>query len=200
MWSPAGSPAKTFPQRVKVEDLPAHVRDFGLKCCASLAKFGLALSGRKTRRTCVLADSASSSRDLPAWGMTCGGVCWELGTSARPTAATECGYLPTPTTAGNELSPSMRKHAAHERLWTWLRDRGHLPTPTAQSYGSNRGGAGGRTGRLRPSIDTLAAGLNVLILREWAMGWPIGWTALEPLATDRFQQWLRWHTEFFQTE
>jgi len=25
---------------------------------------------------------------------------------------------------------------------------------------------------------------------EWLMGWPIGWTALEPLATDKFQQWL----------
>jgi hypothetical protein len=23
------------------------------------------------------------------------------------------------------------------------------------------------------------------------MGWPIGWTALGPLATDRFQSWLK---------
>jgi DNA (cytosine-5)-methyltransferase 1 len=28
---------------------------------------------------------------------------------------------------------------------------------------------------------------------EWLMGWPLGWTALEPLAMDRFQQWLRLH-------
>jgi hypothetical protein len=28
---------------------------------------------------------------------------------------------------------------------------------------------------------------------EWYMGWPIGWTALEPLATDKFQQWLNSH-------
>lgn len=28
---------------------------------------------------------------------------------------------------------------------------------------------------------------------EWFMGWPIGWTASEPLATDRFQQWLLGH-------
>ncbi len=25
----------------------------------------------------------------------------------------------------------------------------------------------------------------------WLMGWPIGWTALEPLATGRFRRWLR---------
>jgi DNA (cytosine-5)-methyltransferase 1 len=28
---------------------------------------------------------------------------------------------------------------------------------------------------------------------EWLMGWPIGWTDLEPLATDRFQLWLEKH-------
>ena len=30
---------------------------------------------------------------------------------------------------------------------------------------------------------------------EWLMGWPIGWTACEPLEMDRFQQWPRWHSE-----
>lgn len=28
---------------------------------------------------------------------------------------------------------------------------------------------------------------------EWLMGWPIGWTALPPLATDRFRRWSRLH-------
>lgn len=28
---------------------------------------------------------------------------------------------------------------------------------------------------------------------EWLMGWPIGWTGLEPLATDRFREWLELH-------
>lgn len=31
---------------------------------------------------------------------------------------------------------------------------------------------------------------------EWFMGWPIGWTASEPLATDRFQQWLLGHGRY----
>ena len=31
-----------------------------------------------------------------------------------------------------------------------------LPTPSAQSYGSNQGGAAGRTGKARPSLDTMA--------------------------------------------
>ena len=31
---------------------------------------------------------------------------------------------------------------------------------------------------------------------EWLMGWPIGWTDLEPLATDKFQQWLAQFGDF----
>jgi hypothetical protein len=70
-----------------------------------------------------------------------------------------------------------------------------LPTPTATSYGYNRGGSAGRVGPKRPSIDTIAKshGLCELAIREWAMGWPIGWTALEPLETDKWHEWLRWH-------
>ena len=30
---------------------------------------------------------------------------------------------------------------------------------------------------------------------EWLMGWPLGWTALEPLGTDKYQQWRRLHGE-----
>ena len=28
---------------------------------------------------------------------------------------------------------------------------------------------------------------------EWLMGWPIGWTALKPLGTDKCQQWQQQH-------
>lgn len=35
---------------------------------------------------------------------------------------------------------------------------------------------------------------------EWLMGWPLGWTDLKPLATDRFRSWLRQHSASFSTE
>ena len=31
---------------------------------------------------------------------------------------------------------------------------------------------------------------------EWLMGWPIGWTAVEPWATGRYQQFMRWRSAF----
>jgi hypothetical protein len=98
--------------------------------------------------------------------MTHGGACWELGTSARHTNETECG--------------------------SWL------PTPSASSYGYNQGGSAGRVGKKRYSLDSLAKldGLDPLPLREWMMGWPQGWTALEPLETAKFQQWQRSHGLF----
>jgi hypothetical protein len=35
---------------------------------------------------------------------------------------------------------------------------------------------------------------------EWLMGWPIGWTDLQPLATDRFRQWRLSHGAFLAAD
>lgn len=58
------------------------------------------------------------------------------------------------------------------------------PTPTAnrrsglQSHGQNA-----ILGQLNPQFV------------EWLQGWPIGWTDLGALATDRYHEWLRQHGE-----
>ncbi len=93
------------------------------------------------------------------------------------------------------------------------------PTPSASSYGTNQGGAAGRTGPIRMSLATMARrnmwptptvcgnynkaglskssgdGLATAVIKkssgqtggplnpkwvEWLMGFPIGWTDLEP--------------------
>jgi hypothetical protein len=160
---------------------------------------------------------SSSCKTLPAWGFMRDGVCSELKTSERPILEKGCGLLPTPTGAGNEMSPSMSKWPGHRRLMEFYSrlpspratdaDRGgrgdllqawrdnsnshfSLPTPTAR--GNNRGGAAGRTGKKRPSLESLTGG-PWISFREWMMGWPIGWTALQPLETARFQEWRDWH-------
>lgn len=73
-----------------------------------------------------------------------------------------------------------------------------FPTPNASDY-RDRGNLS------NPSIQRrIALGKQINLSMEvggqlnpnwveWLMGWPIGWTALEPLATDRFQQWLDAH-------
>jgi len=145
--------------------------------------------------------------------------------------------LATATATANQLAPSMQKHKGCREIQL-------LPTPAAQSYGSNQGGAAGRVGPVRPSLETMArhnlwptprsadadkgrrtpegaakdlarkpgpdlvtmvmvntprttprsareldgvsplgnGGLNPTWV-EWLMGFPSGWTALEPSAT-----------------
>lgn len=61
----------------------------------------------------------------------------------------------------------------------------YLPTPSAQTYGSNRGGGAGRVGEIRHSLDSL--GIKNPRYREWMMGFPIGWTEIKDWAT----QWYR---------
>jgi hypothetical protein len=72
-----------------------------------------------------------------------------------------------------------------------------LPTPSASSYGSNRGGAAGRTGKVRPSLGTLAKQGELpghprgQLSPEWiepVMGYLIGWTELGDLETQWFRQ------------
>ena len=33
---------------------------------------------------------------------------------------------------------------------------------------------------------------------EWLMGWPIGWTGLEPLAMDKYHEWRRQHGGYWE--
>ncbi len=172
--SPAGSPARTSQaQPGEVQGSTAIVRAYGLRCSASLARYGLRMSLPKTPRSCELKDWTGSLQGLPTWGSMRRGVCSDLGTLARPVEGTECGLWPAPRammgpkrTWGISQNPSPNRKRPREGV-------ARVATVLAEV---RRFGAAPRTSRV-----------------EWLMGWPIGWSASEPLATDRFQQWLRSH-------
>ena len=251
-WSLEGFPARTSVRLDNEKGLMVSTPDCGERWLASFPKPGRSLYSSKIRHIFALADLSECSKTLTAWGTTRRGVCLERKIVELHTRENGCGSLPTPTTVGNEMSPSMREWPAHRRLmeflgrfklptlraskwgpedshgntsnWLCLRDalaclptprasdadrggrgdllqawRGNsnshfksLPTPTAARYGSNRGGANGRTGKIRPSLEALTGG-PWISFREWMMGWPLGWSGSAPLATDRFQQWFDWH-------
>lgn len=64
-----------------------------------------------------------------------------------------------------------------------------LPTPTADDTGhrTKRYSQGGQ------ALSLVVGGKLNPPWVEWLMGWPVGWTALEPLVTDRCRPWLRLH-------
>jgi hypothetical protein len=118
-------------------------------------------------------------------------------------------YLPTPTATANMLSPSMQKWPAHRNLWpTPVADGDRTtnyaqggtslgwavrnwPTPTVQDAKNN--GAPSQMVRNTPPLNAVAGGALNPPWVEWLMGWPIGWTDLQPLAMVKYRRWLRSH-------
>ena len=67
------------------------------------------------------------------------------------------------------------------------RDRGHLGSGATQ----RRQEKGKQLG-LSQSVSTESGALNPSWV-AWLMGWPIGWTRFESLATDKCREWSRTH-------
>lgn len=165
----------------------------GLKCSGSFLKSSRSTYSQRTPPTSEPRDLDLSSKDLPTKGMMLRGVCYPLLTSVPTTSESGCGfsvenYLPTPTTMGNQLADSMMKHRGCRNLKDFLK---RLPTPTA--HNAKEGGYPAEGTRNTPTLGWEVGGKIPPILTEWMMGWPIGWTDLEPLATDKFRLWLQQH-------
>jgi len=62
-------------------------------------------------------------------------------------------------------------------------ESGLWPTPKAASGGGNSGGANSRRTAIQNGLY-IPSSINPN-LYEWLMGWPLGWTDLKPLATDK---------------
>lgn len=118
----------------------------------------------------------------------------------RPTlgAMAKHNLWPTPTVCGN-YNRKGASASSGDGLSTAVK---MWPTPCASasaSKGSSPAALTRKSGRSRETdrIDHAVMASDGGQLNpqwvEWLMGWPIGHTALEPLATGRFQEWLQQH-------
>lgn len=129
----------------------------------------------------------------------------------RPTEESESGLWPTPTCGGGGQTlpegttpqgktPEGRKQTVCLERYVQQVERKIWPTPTATAHkgwskNHNRASTDDRldyTVEREASESGTLGRLNPQFV-EWLMGWPIGWTELQPLATDRFQEWQRQH-------
>lgn len=191
--------------RVRISATPANRlaltgRDpgYGGRWRESFVRYDRATSSWKTHQTLWAGVLPESSVTLPRWGMTRGGVLWEPGTSVRLTGGIESGSLwPTPTvndSKSNGTDSQLRRNGLNLNAAVRI-----FPTPTAtdgtkwNNATPTERKAQGRSVRL-PNVIAQGNGgkLNPRWV-EWLMGWPIGWTSLEPLATARFRQWFDAH-------
>lgn len=195
--------------RVKLADCPADVQASSMRCYASLEKYGLRLSSPKTARDYEPMALAPSSARLPNWGMTAHGACWALGTRVRRTSGTAFGcLLPTPAARsygsnGNAPGekgerrmslPQLARHGLLPGVMRVVRRGVMAAPPTWRSAHAPAGrtltlSTAQQIARLKPSTG---GAINPAWI-AWLMGWPPGWTDLEPLGTDRFQRWRRSH-------
>jgi len=121
---------------------------------------------------------------------------WGLSSAAK--------QWPTPTATlgskGGRITPRKGREggtlieAVSARTW---------PTPVASaSKGSSqaalkrKSGADRSKARLDHAVMASDGGQLNPEWVEWLMGWPIGWTELKPLETDRFREWQQQHSPF----
>ena len=91
--------------------------------------------------------------------------------SVRHTEGSDSGYWPTPRASEWKGVGPIGSKSHQYRL-----DRKYLDATVQE--------AEQKTGQLNPTFV------------EWLMGWPLGWTDLKPLETDKYQQWLQQHGKY----
>ena len=142
-----GSLARMSARPVSEQESTAPARDYGSSTPDSLASYDPDTSSWRTSQGCFLEEWETFSESWPRSGMMRNGIAYQLPPLVPLTDVTASGLLATPTSTANQMAPSMMKHRSCAALF---------PTPSHTSYGSNQGGAAGRTGPVRHSLESMA--------------------------------------------
>lgn len=195
-WFLAGFPARTlaFPERA--QELTANAPECGATWRGSLAMFDPVSCSWKTAQLSLLEDSEQCSVTWPRSGMTVDGLCWALPMSGRRTSGTDSGWWPTPcATDTSNRKPGDSIHISASGLPKYVAANGEKsqmrlsqavrmwPTPTCQDE-KNNGAPSQMERNTKPLNAEIGGPLNPKWV-EWLMGWPLGWTDLRPLETDK---------------
>ena len=138
----------------------------GGRCTESFAKWDPSSSSWRTSQLWLTGDWTPFSDRWPTSGLMLGGACFRRQPLEHRISVIECGLWPswpTPTVKGNYNRKGASKTSGDGLATAVKRMDPHSG------------------GKLNPTWV------------EWLMGWPIGWTGLEPLETGRFQKWLEEH-------
>ena len=146
--------------------------------------------------------SGPSSETWPRAGILADGSVYPLPPAEPRTFETASGFLPTPaaTTYGTG-SGGIKAHLGHKPGLETMARKGLWPTPRS-SPNENR--------QTKPTPSQLAGEHGKSLAAEvggalnpefceYLMGWPIGATGLEPLATVKSRSVQQWHSAFYAT-
>jgi hypothetical protein len=217
MWFREDFLVRTSPLQEAETDSMESAPDSGERWLASFATWNHDTSTWRTAQRSLLGGLEEFLETWPNSGSMRNGECWERPTLELHTSESESGLWQTP----------VADDAANRKVGKW-NSRGEpklsaqamlYPTPTEVDTGSrfNRSASGGAA--LRPTPEAMAkfdlwatptatlgtngggkGGLLNPDWVEWLMGWPIGWTALQPLGMDKFLEWQQQHGADFGEE
>ena len=199
--------AKTSVPLEKAQALTENDLECGEKWRGLLAKFDPDTHLWRTAQCSFLEDLNESLQTFPQWGMTVGGGLYLLPTLVQTTSENESGLWLTPSTVDipTRSVESMEKRLEYRKKigrngvgagclseqveWSGMGDPiGYItketwPTPTAHM--AKETNAPSEANRNEPSMASRVGGKLNPMWVEWLMGWPLGWTDLKPLATDK---------------
>jgi hypothetical protein len=151
-------------------DSKTQEADYGANKYEWFAKFDPDSCGWKTRQLSLFVDLEPFSVIWPRNGMMLDGECFPQPMLDHCTSEKEFGYWPTPTKSDYKgASDGCKKIATEEISMLRYFLHFHFSDKTQRTTYPNP------------------------IASERLMLWPIGWTDLQPLATDKFRQWLNSH-------
>jgi hypothetical protein len=172
--SRADFPVRTFPAPEKVSESTGNEAGSGPSLQESLARYDPVTCSWKTVQCSLFGGLEEFSGTWPRWGMMQGGVCWELATPAEFMRVSESGsLLPTPRASMGAHGIAWCRAESGEHRYQMEDFLAHL--------------------FIRCGGQRISGAVVHPCFVEEIMMWPIAWTALEPLETDRFRQWLDSH-------
>lgn len=160
-WLREGSRVRTLASLVPVKGSMELEAACGSIWLESFARYDPDLCSWKTQGLLLTADSMPYLGTWPEWGSMRNGVCLKRAPGVRHRCGPECSYWPAPTAT---MAKSGFGHGKHSKA------------------------------RYRSSVLTRCAEIGWCghpDMLEAVQGWPIGWTARESLAMDRYREWLR---------
>jgi hypothetical protein len=191
----AAFPVRTSVPQEKAQALTEPDPECGHTWQELLARYDQDTSTWRTAQCSLLEDSIKFSEIWPRWGSMRDGVLYQQPTLVRHTKGTESGLWRTPQ-AGDSRSSKIQKghqiNLAHQ-VFKW-------PTPRTKGM-CGGSGAWNQLNKITTLEEARQMGagnggqLNPTWV-EWLMGWPLGWTDLKRLATDKFLLWRQQHGDY----
>jgi hypothetical protein len=190
-----GFHAKTLAPQEKAQELMESAAGCGEKWRASFTKYDPDSRLWKTHQCSLVEDLEPFLETWPQWGLMRNGECWEQRTLEQTIKGIESGLLlnippppqwPTPTA---HMSKETNAPSEHNRNTPTLTAQANWPTPRTKGMcGGSGAWAQLKANTTIEEARSMGAGnggkLNPTWV-EWLMGWPLGWTDLKPLATDK---------------